>query len=622
MVLSAQELHSSPFTAQVNLPQPNKISTVNSSQNPEEKRPIWRSAALVASGLLVSSFILGAVGVFAFPGLGELFGIPPGTLSKIIDQTTGKISLLALPQGHGGGIDADKLDGLHSTSFALKADFDAATGDLSKKINDLGVGLTASSQNATNVIFGTLSDLRLSANVALLDIAQTFTASKTFSAGLTVSGGVLTLPTGSITSSSIADGTVLDADIAALSGIKYSKLSLSGSVLGTDLASYITISTTGNLTTTGSGLITSAGLLTASNGFTLSAGTLTLPAGSISDIALSSNVPLKNAANTFLAGQTIASGGISVTGNSTITGTLDGITGLTASTVTLGTNPASSGTLRLPNAGSGYTRWRNAANTADVNYLYTSASDILTLEAPSGSYVRIQDGTSVGVNIGAGYTAIGTNPASTGAIRIPNNAALVSRNAANTSDLNLIWADGSDVTRLGGAAIQALAASSFSIGATPAATGTIRLPNAASIKQRNAGNTDDDQIWPLQTVSSCITSNPSMTPANTWVDGPSISLGPGTWYVSGQVLLSSSGTNSRNARLWDGTTNYATAQAAAGGYNASLPLSAFITLASTTTIKISAATDGASGQILGSIANPAVTGDGLASCIRAMKVGN
>lgn len=71
-------------------------------------------------------------------------------------------------------------------------------------------------------------------------------------------------------------------------------------------------------------LVSNAGVVTARAGFTLTAGVLTLPAASVADAALSANVPLKNAANTFSALQTISSGGLAVTGG--ITAATGGVT--------------------------------------------------------------------------------------------------------------------------------------------------------------------------------------------------------------------------------------------------------------------------------------------------------
>jgi hypothetical protein len=74
------------------------------------------------------------------------------------------------------------------------------------------------------------------------------------------------------------------------------------------------------------GLTLPALLTISTGGLTVSAGSIILPAASIADGALSGNVALKNINNSFSVGQTI-------TGNSTITGTLGGVTTLTATTV-------------------------------------------------------------------------------------------------------------------------------------------------------------------------------------------------------------------------------------------------------------------------------------------------
>ena len=144
----------------------------------------------------------------------------------------------ATAQGSGSGLNADLLDSLDSFQF-LRSD----TSD--------------------SFAFGTL----------------------TFASGTTLSvAGSLSLPTGSITSDFILNGTIV----------------------GADLAGDISIFTSGNLATTGSGTIASAGLLSAENGFTLSAGSLSLPAASVADSFLTSNVMLLNAAQTSTATKTFS----------------------------------------------------------------------------------------------------------------------------------------------------------------------------------------------------------------------------------------------------------------------------------------------------------------------------
>jgi hypothetical protein len=83
-----------------------------------------------------------------------------------------------------------------------------------------------------------------------------------------------------------------------------------------------------------------------------------------------------------------------------------------------------------------------------------------------------------------------------------------------------------------------------------------------------------------------------MTSANTNFDGPSLSLSAGTWLLIGQVYIVNSGTSSRagKAKLWDGTTIVSESRhqtegtGTAGAYT--LPVSAIVTPASTTTYKI------------------------------------
>jgi len=86
----------------------------------------------------------------------------------------------------------------------------------------------------------------------------------------------------------------------------------------------------------------------------------------------------------------------------------------------------------------------------------------------------------------------------------------------------------------------------------------------------------------------------TMSTANTYYDGPSLSLGPGTWLILGTVeLYSASATTPQyTAKLWDGTTTYAVGQFEAPG-SASNPiqinLHAIVSPVGTTTYKVSAA---------------------------------
>jgi hypothetical protein len=82
----------------------------------------------------------------------------------------------------------------------------------------------------------------------------------------------------------------------------------------------------------------------------------------------------------------------------------------------------------------------------------------------------------------------------------------------------------------------------------------------------------------------------SMASADTWYDGPSISLEAGTWLVLSQMQFNRTTTTAVQwtSRITDGTTHYASAQhshASLSGHHVSIPLHAVVTLTETTTIK-------------------------------------
>lgn len=197
-----------------------------------------------------------------------------------------------------------------------------------------------------------------------------------------------------------------------LSGTPSQLLSLGGTTGNLTVTTAGTLSTTGNIATTSTGTITSAGLLTASNGFTLSSGTLTLPAGSIADSALSSNVPLKNATNTFSAAQTISAASGLTLGTGVGSGNVGAIlfkNGTDSNTVTLqsGTTtssyslvlPTAIGSvnqyLQLQNTGTGQLTWANSTSTQTLNDAYSqSGGNTITLADNKSLTVTAADTTT------------------------------------------------------------------------------------------------------------------------------------------------------------------------------------------------------------------------------------
>jgi hypothetical protein len=128
------------------------------------------------------------------------------------------------------------------------------------------------------------------------------------------------------------------------------------------------------------------------------------------------------------------------------------------------------------------------------------------------------------------------------------------------------------------------------------ATDTILRPNllAGHTTPFSDAGTRTRFIDTTATVSNILGGDVAMTTNGTFYDGPSITLGIGTWLITGAISLGagSSAIRQWSAKLWDGTTVYSqavhevTGTGAAG--QATLPMSTIVTLAASATIKISA----------------------------------
>lgn len=102
------------------------------------------------------------------------------------------------------------------------------------------------------------------------------------------------------------------------------------------------------------------------------------------------------------------------------------------------------------------------------------------------------------------------------------------------------------------------------------------------------------------------------------------SLEYGLWLVSGQVLISTTATlNQITAKIWDGTTSYAAAQAGCAASSTLLLVipPTIINLLAAATIKLSAASSGTAATIEITPPNNATGLTGLGSFIQAQRVG-
>ncbi len=104
--------------------------------------------------------------------------------------------------------------------------------------------------------------------------------------------------------------------------------------------------------------------------------------------------------------------------------------------LSLGTNPAASGSIRLANAD-----WivaRNAANGGDLNLLRANASD----QAESGRPWLLNGTGTYGIDLSAGTWA-------NAAAKFPNGVGIYWRNGANTNDINGLYVASNDLMALG-----------------------------------------------------------------------------------------------------------------------------------------------------------------------------
>ena len=147
----------------------------------------------------------------------------------------------------------------------------------------------------------------------------------------------------------------------------------------------------------------------------------------------------------------------------------------------------------------------------------------------------------------------------------------------------------------------------------PVAVGTA----AAGASKKVAAADHSHALGPLTYVQNMLQANVALTLANTFYDGPAVSLGAGTWLLMGSVYLTN-GTYSLQAQLWDGNQQViASAETNTG--KESLFLGGVVVLEATTTMKISAAASGTGGAINNTLSDNPVGKN--ASYLVALKIG-
>lgn len=242
------------------------------------------------------------------------------------------------------------------------------------------------------------------------------------------------------------------------------------------------------------------------NGYALlpqKGGVVSAPTGTVEKFRVIAPTTVDNSANVMFSTSATTSKGLVIQGVASQTASLLELQSSTGSSVfkvgpgggvSIGTNPALTGSLNLPNNAD--IRWRNAANTADLGMKLTVSNNI-------------QFATNIEIGL--------AQPSTTGALRLQNNDNIGWRNAANSGNYSL-GVNSSDVLTYSG--------SDFAFGSTPSTlAGALRLPNLTLVSWRNAANSGN--VWLGPNASSDDT---------LYYSGTSITLAGGTNTASSGAL--------------------------------------------------------------------------------------
>jgi hypothetical protein len=159
-------------------------------------------------------------------------------------------------------------------------------------------------------------------------------------------------------------------------------------------------------------------------------------------------------------------------------------------------------------------------------------------------------------------------------------------------------------------------------GGLTVSAGSVSLPAGSIAGAALAAGAVTSDKASLSTGSAAISSDVTMTSANTFYDAASVSLVAGTWLIIGKVVvLTGSTATDYTAKLWDGTTVLDSAElGVTANLVGELTMMAIVSPGSTTTYKVSAAANQTGDTIKATPVNNGTGATNTASSIRALRI--
>jgi hypothetical protein len=144
----------------------------------------------------------------------------------------------------------------------------------------------------------------------------------------------------------------------------------------------------------------------------------------------------------------------------------------------------------------------------------------------------------------------------------------------------------------------------------------------------NSGASRTDVDVELNNSESFLSSDVTLSTANTYGDAVSLTLAAGTWMIAGSATVESAPSTTQRVtyKLWDGTTVYQAGEATSNSISGnvkgyvSLPVSCILVLASSTTVRLSVTSTSASSVIKATPGDNNGGATGKATSMRAVRI--